>query len=634
MRNTLENIIEEDLSLLRRHRDIGSKLGSFIDAGSYGFVVEYLDNSPEEKVIKILDPKYVECSFQSSHPQIHSSLLPQSTRDVHREWDNAQRIGYTKSPHLMPLLTGPKRIEVNGRSISFLVMPRLQTIEDLKPSGNREQQIVSILCDCCSGLQVLHRQPEIVGGRKNGMDALVHADIKPNNIFCKPGNPPCYMLGDYSIVQRIPDLENRGLSIASPENPYCAPGPLGKTSDIYSLGWVLYYWMNNKQHPTQEEVADRQSASLSCPSSWGDNPELWNVFLKMTKPNPAHRYQNAEEVKAALQEALRKREARLAETTAMQRHEEGKTEGQVEAAGLILIISAAYHLLKWIFGSDPVPSDGEGRLHGSIKKNIPYLGGKFQGTWEHGIPKEGTYTSPTGKKQSGQWVVHESFREPFMETAEQTFTGLSLLEKGRDISWQGVIEIRWPWGTSFKADMEAGNFANGVLTYSDGRELKRKFGYRIDPKGFSGVLCDEKKGNVSGCGSICFDLQQNIFAECEWTDNVPGPGTVFLPGSVTIPHTAPTYEQVMDLLVIMRNSGGRFVGTWDHQGFPRKGTYTFRSKQTAAGDFTFALNKVYPNGTYTGMVGDDDLPWGIGTGKFNSGHTFTGEFFEGAPQKK
>ena len=231
MYKSREQVINEDLSLLRQHKDIGSKLGSFIDSGSYGFVVEYLDNSQEKKVIKILDPKYVECSFHTSNPRVHSTLLTQSAHNVHQEWDNAQRIGYTKSPHLMPMLSGPKRVEVNGRSISFLVMPRLQTLEDLKPDANREQQIVSILCDCCSGLQVLHRQPEIVGGRKNGMDALVHADIKPNNIFCKPGNPPCFMLGDYSIAQKVEALENAEFSISSPENPYCAPGPLGKTSD-------------------------------------------------------------------------------------------------------------------------------------------------------------------------------------------------------------------------------------------------------------------------------------------------------------------------------------------------------------------------------------------------------------------
>mgnify|MGYP002519731793 CR=1 FL=1 len=466
------------------------------------------------------------------------------------------------------------------------------------------------------------------------MDALVHADIKPNNIFYTPGEPPCFMLGDYSIAQKMDDLNSGELSISAPENPYCAPGPLGKTSDIYSLGWVLYYWMNHKTHPTQKEVTDRLSASLFCPASWGDNPELWNVFLRMTKPDPARRYQSAEEVKAALQKALRDREARLADATAMQSHDDGKTEGQLEVAGLIMIISAAYHLLKWIFGSDPVPNDGEGRLHGNIKKKIPYLGGNFQGIWEHGIPKEGTYTSPTGKKQSGQWIIHENFREPFMETGEEIFTGLSLIGKEEVLFWQGKSEIRWPWGTRFQADVEAGYFTNGIMTFSDGRELKRKFGYRLDPKSFSGILCDEKKGKVSGCGSICFDQQQNIFAECEWTDNVPGPGTVFLPGSIRIPHTDPNYEQVMDLLVCMRNAGGQFHGSWSSDGFPKKGTYKFRSGKTATDDFSFVSGKVYSQGTYTGMVGGDGLPWGIGTAQYTNGSTFTGEFLEGKPQKK
>ena len=34
---SLEQIITEDLALLRNRAEIGSKLGKFIDAGSYGF---------------------------------------------------------------------------------------------------------------------------------------------------------------------------------------------------------------------------------------------------------------------------------------------------------------------------------------------------------------------------------------------------------------------------------------------------------------------------------------------------------------------------------------------------------------------------------------------------------------------
>lgn len=633
MSKTLHQIIEEDLSILRRHKDIGSKLGAFLDSGSYGFVVEYLDGSSEPKVIKILDPDYVESSFHATHPQVHSTLLTRSAEHIHQEWDNAQRIGYTKSPHLMPLLSGPKRLEIDGRSFSFLVMPRLRTMEELEPSLQREQQIVSILSDCCSGLQVLHQQPEIVAGRKNGMDAMVHCDIKPNNIFCTSGNSPRFMLGDYSITQKMADLEAADIRITSPDNPYCAPGALGKTSDIYSLGWVLFYWLNGKKHPTRDDVIARESFSLSCPPSWGDNPELWNVFLRMTKPNPAHRYQKAEEVKAALQKALRDRESRLAGQTASQRYDEGKTEGHLEGAGIILVVSAAYHILKLIFGSDPISSDGEGRLHGNIKKNIPYLGGNFKGIWEHGVPAEGTYISPSGNKRSGKWRICDGLQEPFFDTGIQIFTGLAVQEPNKETSWQGQLEIRWPWGARFQADLDAGIITNGILTFSDGTELRQKFEYCEDPNAFSGILCGEKKGNVTGCAKVMFDQEQNIFAECELRNNVPGPGILFLPRSITLPHTASTYEQAMDLLVNMCNAGGRFEGLWTRDGFPKTGTYYFRNRKTVSGDFSFVEQKEYSQATYTGMIGDDGLPWGVGTAEYVNGKIFTGEFFEGAPVK-
>ena len=629
---SLEQIIDEDLSLLRNQAEIGSKLGKFIDAGSYGFVVEYLDNSSEKKVIKILDPKYVNCSFRTTHPQIHTTLLTQRAANAGTEWDLAQKVGYTKSPHLMPLMSGPKKIDIDGRSISFLVMPRLQTIEDLELAHDKERQIVSILSDCCEGLQVLHRHPEIVGGRKNGMDAMVHCDIKPNNIFFKPEDPSCFMIGDYSIAQKMTDLEHKIISISSSHNPYCAQGPLEKTSDIFALGWVLFYWMNGKKHPTMQDVASRQSGTLELPPSWGNNPELWNIFLQMTEPIPSKRFQRAEDVKAALQTALQNREKRLSDANALKQYDDGKSDGQFETAGLVILITAAWSLLKWIFGSDPIPSDGNGQLHGTIKKDIPYLRGKFRGTWERGCPKDGTYISPTGIKRTGQWIVRENFKESFMNTGEHYFTGLSLLESGQETSYQGHVRIQWPWGTRFVCDLEAGRIVNGNMTFSDGTQIKRNFEYRNNPDSFVGILCNEENENFTGCAG--FSIGPEVYVECELINNIPGPGKIFLPGSITICHTNPTYENVMDLLVNMINAGGHFRGSWNNNGFPKKGTYVFSDGQTVTGDFSFVINKRYPQCVYTGMISDDDLPWGVGTAQYSNGRKTVGEFFAGSPLKE
>lgn len=628
MDSSLEQIIKQDLSLLRSHREIGRYFGKFIDAGSYGFVVEYLDNSPEKKVIKILDPKYVEYVFRTTQPQTHTSLLAQRASHANTEWDLAQKVGYTKSPHLMPLMSGPPKIDIGGRSISFLVMPRLQTIEDLEPAMDKERQIVSILSDCCSGLQVLHRQPEFVRGRKNGMDALVHCDIKPNNIFYTC-NPPCFMIGDYSISQWITDLEKNPVSFSSSENPYCAQGYLARTSDIYSLGWVLFYWMNGKVHPTKNDIIARKNGTLSMPSSWGDNPELWNVFLKMTAPKSSERLQRAEDVKVALQKALLDHEQRLASANALQQYDAGERKGQLEGAGLIVLISAAYSLLRLFFGSEPIPSDGSGRLHGTIKKEIPYLGGSFKGQWEHGHPKDGTYTSPTGIKRTGQWSIQDHFTEPFMITGVQDFTGLSYIKNGQENSYQGHSRIHWPWGTCFECDLDADRIVNGVMTFSDGTQLKQNFVCKeaLDP--FAGILCSEENGNYTGC--VRFSVGPEVYVECELVDNTPGPGCVFLPGEITICHSNPSYEPLLNLLVNMFCTGSYFQGIWDRDGFPQEGTYAFSNNTAVKGRFSFVVNKKYPNAIYTGMIGDDHLPWGVGTAQYLNGEVFTGEFYEGSP---
>ena len=255
------------MDLLRNREDFRINIGKLINAGSYGFVAEYLEESSEKKVIKILDPRYVECVFHTAQPQTHSTLLSKGALAAGREWDWAQKVGYTKHPHLMPLMSGPGKLCLDDRSISFLVMPYLSTIEDLDIDSNGEQQVVPILSDCCSGLQVLHRELEYVGERKNGMDALVHCDIKPNNIFYSySGKIPSFMIGDYSIAQRVEDLKKTPIWIDSSDNPYCAPGNLERTSDIYSLGWVLFYWLKGKKHPTMREVSAKRNGTLSMPS--------------------------------------------------------------------------------------------------------------------------------------------------------------------------------------------------------------------------------------------------------------------------------------------------------------------------------------------------------------------------------
>ena len=170
------------------------------------------------------------------------------------------------------------------------------------------REVVTLGEDVCRALELCRRH------------AIIHRDIKPENIFVSENGD--FKLGDFGVARQtertVCDLSVRGTYT------YMAPEVFrgeeyGPTVDGYSLGLVLYRFLNDGRmpfmpaYPAAVEYGDAERANhrrfsgdpLPAPAHAGRH--LTKVILKACAFQPADRYENAEAMRLAL-EAVPKRE--------------------------------------------------------------------------------------------------------------------------------------------------------------------------------------------------------------------------------------------------------------------------------------------------------------------------------------
>ncbi|MDO4616729.1 MAG: protein kinase [Lachnospiraceae bacterium] len=137
---------------------------------------------------------------------------------------------------------------------------------------------------------------------------MIHRDIKPENIFVSSLGH--FKLGDFGIARTLAKTAS-GLSVKGTES-YMAPEvykgePYGYSVDIYSLGLVLYRFMNKNRLPLmpaapqpityrghQEAIARRMQGEGFPPPCDADE-EFGKVILRACAYLPGSRYESAEE---------------------------------------------------------------------------------------------------------------------------------------------------------------------------------------------------------------------------------------------------------------------------------------------------------------------------------------------------
>jgi serine/threonine-protein kinase len=151
------------------------------------------------------------------------------------------------------------------------------------------------------------RAVEIASQLCEAIDALwkldiVHRDIKPSNILlAKEGQAK---LTDFGVAQVGHETRRTQSASAHPGTPaYKSPeqasstGYLDQRSDLYALGLVLYDMLTGKLYLRNRVPPHRLNRKVPR--------TLSAAVMKALQEDPADRYQSAEEMRAALQEAVK-----------------------------------------------------------------------------------------------------------------------------------------------------------------------------------------------------------------------------------------------------------------------------------------------------------------------------------------
>lgn len=186
----------------------------------------------------------------------------------------------------------------------YIKMELLTPLKAYLPAEIPEAQVVSLGIDICNALK---RCEEL---------NIVHRDIKPENIFVsKEGK---YKLGDFGIART---MEGTTGGTKTGTFDYMAPEVNNSKAyhtevDIYSLGLVMYWMLNErtgpflplggkKPTPSMKQASwDRRFAGEQIPAPQNGSEELKAIVLKACAYDPKKRYQSAKDMLFAL-EALK-----------------------------------------------------------------------------------------------------------------------------------------------------------------------------------------------------------------------------------------------------------------------------------------------------------------------------------------
>lgn len=245
----------------------------------------------------------------------------------------------------------------------YIRMELLTPLKKVLPTEYSEQTVIAIGKDLCAALTACEKEH------------IIHRDIKPENILVSEDG--VFKLGDFGVAKVA--MEN-GTGTVTGTTGYMAPEiskheSYGPTVDIYSLGMVLYWMMNERtlpflpmppQIPTamqHQEASSRRFRGEALPAPKNGSEALKQVVLKACAYHPEDRYQTADEMlsdltgctSSTVSEKADTETARPDEKISEKKHGRKKLPLKpIFAAAAVLCIASA--VLLFIQRKKPVPA--------------------------------------------------------------------------------------------------------------------------------------------------------------------------------------------------------------------------------------------------------------------------------------
>ena len=183
---------------------------------------------------------------------------------------------------------------------------------------------------------------------------MLHRDIKPDNIFVSEEGS--YKLGDFGVARIIEETEmnlsHKGtLAYMAPE--VFRGEEYGMAADIYSLGLVMYKYLNNGRLPfmpgfpekvvyeDSEKAFSRRVRKEAIPAPENGSPELQEVVLKACATEVNDRYKTASELHEALEQVNSDVQADREKAVRRARRYDKRSRRRITAAVILMILAAA-----------------------------------------------------------------------------------------------------------------------------------------------------------------------------------------------------------------------------------------------------------------------------------------------------
>lgn len=178
-----------------------------------------------------------------------------------------------------------------------LLTPLVKALDQV----SSEAQIIRFGMDMCTALDLCQKRN------------VIYRDIKPQNILVSDDG--VFKLGDFGVARTAEKTTRATVGIGTYQ--FMAPEvknerPYGPTVDIYSLGLVMYWLLNERRspflplppavptHSDEQNALKRRFSGEQIPAPRSGSEGLKRIVLKACAFAPKDRYQSAREMREAL----------------------------------------------------------------------------------------------------------------------------------------------------------------------------------------------------------------------------------------------------------------------------------------------------------------------------------------------